>query len=160
MPYFFSPLTETEAREICSWRYEGSYAIYNIPSDELEESVQWMLEPAHHYHAIRDRHKMLIGFCSFGPDGQVPGGHYEPDALDIGAGMQPHLTGQGRGADFLQAILTFGYQTFGYQPFRATIAAWNQRALRMATQAGFQYKSDFVASSGRSFIILTHAAPT
>ncbi len=32
-------LTEADKREICSWRYDGEHAIYNLPS--YEEMRQW-----------------------------------------------------------------------------------------------------------------------
>ncbi len=34
----------------------------------------------------------MVGFCSFGVDGRVPGGDYPDGPLDVGMGMRPDLT--------------------------------------------------------------------
>jgi ribosomal-protein-alanine N-acetyltransferase len=59
-------------------------------------SPQELVDPEVGYHAVMavDR---LIGFRSFGPDGQVPGREYDDCALDTGGGLRPDLTGQGLG---------------------------------------------------------------
>ena len=34
----YRPLTEADKREICDWKYEGEYELYNLPSyEEMRE---------------------------------------------------------------------------------------------------------------------------
>jgi RimJ/RimL family protein N-acetyltransferase len=85
----------------------------------------------------------MIGFCSFGSDGQVPGGDYSDDALDIGVGMRPELTGQGKGADFFGAILGYALGTLNPELLRLTVAKFNLRALKLYENFGFEVKDEF-----------------
>ena len=71
-------------------------------------------------------------------------------------GIRPNLTGQGRGSDFVTAVLDFALRSFDAEQFRVTIAAFNQRALRVWEQNGFQRVQTFrKGGSDREFIILT-----
>jgi ribosomal-protein-alanine N-acetyltransferase len=101
----------------------------------------------------------LIGFRSFGADGQVPGGAYDDSALDTGGGLRPDLTGQGTGRDAIQAGLDFGQQQFAPRAFRVTIATFNIRAQRVVAALGFRNLGSFQASSdGRHYEILIRPA--
>ncbi len=106
----FSPLTKSAAREIVTWRYEPPYDIYNL--DNSEETINYLLDEQYHIQAMRDENNSLVGFCSFGVDGQVPGGDYSADALDIGMGIRPDLTGQGRGGNIVASVLDFAQRKF------------------------------------------------
>ncbi len=51
----------------------------------------------------------LEGFCSFGADGQVAGGDYSGQCLDIGMGIWPDLTGRGNGKRYAQAVVSYEF---------------------------------------------------
>ncbi len=84
----------------------------------------------------------------------MPGFAYDDDALDVGAGMRPTLTGQGQGGARLRAILAWGEERFAPRAFRATIASWNERALRAAAHAGFAPHATFLSPEGMEFTVL------
>ena len=86
---------------------------------------------------MHDENGRLVGFCSFGEDGQVPGGDYSTDALDIGMGIHPDFTGQGLGSSFVLAVLDYAQRKFQPTTFRVTIAAFNQRARHVWGKNGF-----------------------
>jgi RimJ/RimL family protein N-acetyltransferase len=97
----------------------------------------------------------LIGFRSFGADGQVPGGKYDPAALDTGGGLRPELVGQGVGYEAIRTGLEHGRQLFHPAGFRVTIAAFNIRALRVVDRLGFSRVAGFEATTdGRPYDIL------
>jgi ribosomal-protein-alanine N-acetyltransferase len=112
-----------------------------------------MLDPRNGFHAVRGW-SCLVGFCSFGIDGRVPGGTYDDDALDVGAGMDPALVGRGYGRSFLGAIVGYATRELNEVLLRATIASWNERALRASCSVGFRPISTFRTDQGREFAIL------
>jgi [ribosomal protein S18]-alanine N-acetyltransferase len=142
-----------DAEIISRWRYPGQYALYDGPPARESESAQYMLDSRNGFRAVRGA-SGLVGFCSFGIDGRVPGGTYDDDALDIGAGMDPALVGSGHGRSFLAAIVEYATRELNPGRLRATIASWNERALRAASGVGFRTVSTFRTHQGSEFAIL------
>jgi ribosomal-protein-alanine N-acetyltransferase len=63
-----APLTRVQAQDLATWRYDPPYDVYDLAGADPEE----LLDPALGFHAVLAGER-LIGFRSFGPDGQVPG---------------------------------------------------------------------------------------
>ncbi|WP_179068850.1 hypothetical protein [Nostoc sp. C052] len=84
--FTFNLINESNARAILSWRYEPLYDLYNY--SELEANLlQHILHPQNTFYSILDENGELVAYCSFGQDGQVAGGDYHEQALDIGMGI-------------------------------------------------------------------------
>jgi RimJ/RimL family protein N-acetyltransferase len=141
--YSFRPLDEHAAREIVRWAYDPPYDVYNSNPENTQTSVTYMSDPANGLYGIRTKDGELIAFCSYGGDAQVPGGDYGADALDIGLGVRPDLTGRGMGIRVIEAVLEFGAKKFQPERFRVTIAAFNLRARKAWMRAGFSEESSF-----------------
>jgi RimJ/RimL family protein N-acetyltransferase len=158
----FRPMDMPGARAVCAWRYEPPYQIYNLdaPRDQVPRILAFLVDPANAYWCI-DGLSGLEAFCCFGLDAQVPGGHYAAPALDIGLGVRPDLTGRGRGLSYAQAVIAFAHQRFARTALRVTIAAFNQRAIRVWEKAGFHRVHTFAdAREGRPFVILVYPRET
>jgi len=154
----FRPMDEANARAFLSWRYDPPYDSYTIPPAAVEH-LAFFTDPHNAYYSISNDDGTLEAFCCFGADAQVPGGDYTTDALDVGLGIRPDLTGQGRGTAYLAAILDFARQTFAPTLLRTTVAEWNTRAQRLWAKAGFQPVQVFPrAEDGMPFVIRTRAA--
>ena len=141
--YSISPLSEENAREITTWRYDPPYDLYDLDP----EHMSGLLKIDYRYHQVIDLKGSLVGFCCFGLDAQVPGGDYhlgEPVVLDIGVGLRPDLTGQGRGTTFVGEILDYGHATYRPKVFRAAIASFNQRSLKTFQNLGFMMQGSFL----------------
>ena len=153
----FRPLSADEAHTILSWRYPPPYELYNAdPDDEEARAVAAFLDPANAYYAILDGREGLAGYCCYGPDARVPGGDYRGEALDIGLGMRPDLTGQGYGRDFVGAVVRFGEALYRAAVLRVTIAELNVRAQNVWVRAGFGPAQRFArADDGLAFVVLT-----
>jgi RimJ/RimL family protein N-acetyltransferase len=142
-PLSIQPLDEANVREIAGWRYDAPYNFYNLNPDEIEQNVDYFLDPQNNFYGIFEDSREFVGYCSFGEDGQVPGGDYSMPGLDIGMGICPKLTGQGRGCYYVAAVLDFAQQMFAPPIFRVTIAAFNQRALHVWCGVGFHIVDNF-----------------
>jgi RimJ/RimL family protein N-acetyltransferase len=153
--FAFQPMDEVSARAIHTWRHESPYDIYNANPEAADAFAEALLDPRFAYYAITSPRDDLVGYCCFGLDARVPGGNYVADALDVGLGMRPDLTGQGRGPGFFAAILDFARQTFAPRAFRLTVATFNQRALKVYERAGFRVVQAFRRSTdGLAFSVL------
>jgi len=148
-------LTRDDAKEILTWRYPPPYHVYNLNPANAESDLRYFLDPVNNFRAIVDGTGALVGFCSFGADGQVPGGDYSDRAVDIGMGMRPDLTGRGEGATYARAVLQYCLRHYGCERARVTIAAFNRRARRVWESVGFWQVSEFEqAGSRRRFVIM------
>jgi [ribosomal protein S18]-alanine N-acetyltransferase len=151
-----APLTREHAADISTWKYEVPYDVYDMDGSQPEE----LLQPEVGYYAVLAADR-LIGFRSFGPDGQVPGWLYDDSALDTGGGLRPELTGRGLGRLAISAGLAFGRERFAPAAFRVTVASFNIRALRTVTALGFERVGSFnAARDARPFDVLIKSEGT
>jgi RimJ/RimL family protein N-acetyltransferase len=140
----FEPMDKETARAVLGWRYDPPYDVYNTPPEHIAEGVQLLLNPANAYHKVVGPGDDVVAYCCFGPDGQVPGGDYTLDALDIGLGVRPDLTGKGQGSTYVAAVLSFASEAFGPIAYRVTIAEFNQRARSVWQKVGFRVVQTFL----------------
>jgi ribosomal-protein-alanine N-acetyltransferase len=98
----FRPLKQPHAVAILDWHYPAPYDVYNFKPAQRQTDLDSLLNPQNNFSVILNEDGDLEGFCSFGPDGQVPGGNYREPALDIGLGIRPDLTGQSNGRRYAQ----------------------------------------------------------
>jgi [ribosomal protein S18]-alanine N-acetyltransferase len=157
MTLLFRPIDQESARAVLAWRYPPPYDLYHVEltEAELQGAITFLIDPANAYYRM-DRVGELEAFCCYGNDAQVGGGDYSADALDLGLGVRPDLTGQGQGAVYAQAVVLFGIQIYEPSTLRVTIAAFNQRAQRTWHKLGFTQHQEFLApASGRPFVVLT-----
>ena len=145
-----APLTQAHAEDLVTWRYEPPYDVYDLAGADPDE----LLEPAAGFHAVLAGDE-LIGFRSYGRDGQVPGWEYDDSALDTGGGLRPSLTGMGLGRAVIGAGLAHGRELFAPAAFRVTVAGFNARARRTVESLGFEHVGSFAAArDGRPFDVL------
>lgn len=63
-----APLTRVHALDVCTWRYPAPYDCY----DMTDADPEWLVQPESGFYALLVGER-LVGFRSFGADGQVPG---------------------------------------------------------------------------------------
>ncbi|MDN4525015.1 GNAT family N-acetyltransferase [Fictibacillus fluitans] len=138
MRLIVTPINQEFALEILNWNYEAPYDFYNM--DTSNDSMNELLENS--YTVVLDEKDNLTGFFCTGTAAQVPAGEqvgaYKKDALDIGLGMNPELTGQGNGSLFLSFILEYLEGQSRDRAFRLTVASFNKRAIRLYEKFGFR----------------------
>ncbi|WP_051287206.1 GNAT family N-acetyltransferase [Paenibacillus taiwanensis] len=144
-PYIFKLMRLEEAENIVKWNYAPAYSMYNM-SDDIEE-IQELLDGS--YYSVKNAGDELVGFFCFGENAQVNAGasqgiYLDQTALDIGLGMRPDLTGQGKGTEFLIAGMDFTRKKFNPHKLRLSVAAFNNRAISLYKKVGFMPKSSFI----------------
>lgn len=157
--YAVHPMTREAALDMATWRYAPPYDRYDPGADE--GMVEFVLDTKNRYFAVRDAEGQLAGYCCFGADATVPGGGYsDATALDIGVGMRPALTGQGRGHAFIGAVIDFAVAQYAPGKLRVTIAAFNHRSQRVFERQGFTPTRRFWSETEprREFVILERTA--
>jgi RimJ/RimL family protein N-acetyltransferase len=147
-------MSEADALEILAWHYDAPYDFYDPSGDEMRKDIAALVEPTNFYLAVRDGNEELIGYYCFGEEAQVIGGDYSENALDIFGTSRPDILGTGIGEMFVRVATDFGQMFFTPDKLRATIAAFNTRALRMCEKAGFTETSSFTREDGTKFVIL------
>jgi len=121
-------MTQHEAETISMWEYEAPYDFYNAPADEHD--LAELLDPtqrAGQYFSVHAAEE-LIGFFQLKSDG---------DAVVVGLGLRPDLTGRGLGLPFVQEGLAFAREQFAPARFRLSVATFNERAIKVYERAGF-----------------------
>jgi [ribosomal protein S18]-alanine N-acetyltransferase len=157
--YTFRKMDADCAGQIVAWQYPPPYHIYNCHPNNVDAFVKGFITRQYRYHSVWNPAGDLIAFRCFGKDAQVPGGDYRAEALDMGGGLRPDLTGQGFGAEIMQAAFEFALQNYTPLAFRATVAAFNQRALKVCKKVGYQPVQAFISTQRpREFFILMRDA--
>lgn len=134
----YTDMDKERAETIASWTYEPPYSMYSMDSDE--ESIAELLNGEYFY--VQDEEGALVGFICTGSSARVPGGYEagiydDQDAVDLGLGLKPELTGRGTGYGFLLSALQFIEKLHGEKALRLVVAAFNQRAINVYERAGF-----------------------
>jgi RimJ/RimL family protein N-acetyltransferase len=115
------PATPDMFAELGAWRYEAPYDFYDGDAEPV-------LNPERYYRATGED-GALVGFYYFEQKG---------DALEIGLGLRPDLTGRGLGGEFFRVGLEFGRACYGPARVILNVAAFNERAIRVYERAGFK----------------------
>lgn len=160
MEPIFKEMSEGEARGISAWHYDPPCDFYDMAKDP--EDLEELLDPEKrrdYYSATSDGE--LVGYFCFGSEARVPGGDYSGEALDIGLGVRPDLTGKGLGLEFLEAGLRFAKRRFSPARFRLSVAEFNERAIKVYERAGFEKAESFIQRTngkGHPFVRMTRGA--
>ena len=162
MRFTLTPITRADAQAVSRWRYDGPYSVYNGSPD----AVPSLLEPRYLYHSVHDDYGFLVGYFCFGEDARVAAGkssgvYDREDALDVGLGMRPDLTGRGLGEQFVRAGLQFADEAYSPPAFRLTVATFNHRAISVYERVGFRPVETFGATKlngEREWLLMGRAA--
>ncbi|NER84315.1 MAG: GNAT family N-acetyltransferase [Leptolyngbya sp. SIO1D8] len=155
MSWIICPIEKEHALTVLCWCYPSPYDCYNFDPRTFQSDLSYLLDAGNAFFVILHPLGGLEGYCSFGRDGQVPGGNYSDEALDIGMGIRPDLIGQGRGVLYAQAVANYGVNRYRTQQLRVTIAAFNKRAQRVWEKLGFEPVERFIKiASDQEFVIL------
>lgn len=125
------PLTQAEKQDICAWRYEGAYAVCNLPPYETMLSQR---------RGFCDPHREA-NYAAWCQEGQLVGSTNLPEeeqAVFIGIGVKPEFCGQDFGHRILKEAYALTKRLHPGKPLYLEVRTWNKRAVRCYEKAGFQ----------------------
>jgi len=112
--------TEADFAELNAWRYEPPYDFYDGEDEPVQNPERFFV--------VRDDTGKLVGFYYFDE---------REDAVEIGLGLRPDLTGRGLGLQFFRDGVAFARRTFRQERVVLNVAAFNERAIKVYERAGF-----------------------
>ena len=123
-------LTENDKKEICSWKYDGEYSIYNLPSfEEMKKLQSGFMNPERekNYRAflIDD---ILIGYINLTE---------KENGIFLGVGVHPDFCGKGSGKERLKKACQIAEELYYNEPLYLEVRTWNKRAINCYKQVGF-----------------------
>lgn len=131
MVYEFKVMTQEQAEDIAfNWRYNGEYSFYDMDADE--EDLAEFLNPEKRgettFTVIKEDE--MVGLFSVNKSAI--------NTVDIGLGMRPDLTGNGKGFEFLKAGIDFVQSIYKPKRITLSVATFNQRAIKVYRKVGFK----------------------
>lgn len=133
----FRKPTESDAKDIATWKYEGIYSFYD--NDKTEAKRQWAsnIHKEENAFVMYNEKNELIGNCSFDYD-------EEDNKFMFGVQMRPNLTGKGMGTEVVDTILNFGKEKYKFNEINLLVAKFNKRAITIYEKLGFKTIDEFI----------------
>jgi len=136
--FVLTTLTEAYAKEICGWKYEGEYSVYNFSDwDEVVENG-WDL-------AIKERRE--ADFVAILSDNQlIAYGRITKDQNKafIGIGLKPSLCGKGLGKEVMQLLISECQKRFPDSLIVLEVRSFNKRAVKCYESVGFKIRDKYI----------------
>lgn len=135
-----APMTDIHAAELCAWRYDAPYDVYNWPAweDMKKDGIEFG-DPVlrdNQYAAVLGPGGPLIGFAQFFPLG--------PSVMRLGLGLRPDLCGQGLGRLLVRTVAEEALRRSPGAEVDLEVLAWNERAIRTYEKAGFRMEDTYM----------------
>lgn len=133
MKFVLEALTENYAKQICSWKYDGDYSIYNYPEWDKIFSENWGItieqKRNNEFSAILDECTNLCGYIRI---------LNKNEYILIGLGLKPSLCGQGSGNILMEILKQQCKKSYGNKKIVLEVRSFNERAIVCYKKAGFK----------------------
>lgn len=146
MPLQLGLLTEAMAKEVCKWRYDGLYAVYNLSDWEVVVANSWSLSSADeredYFQAIMIADK-IIGFGRIQPT---------PEGVVLGIGLDPILCGKGYGRKAMSLLVSEAIRRYPDQKIILEVRRFNERAIKCYEALGFRRTARYKKETVNGFV--------
>src|SRR3954468_10399058 len=146
-------MSQADAVAIGAWHYPPPYSFYDWSADADDAALLLDAERRKgRLFSARDDNGELAGFFEL---------RAKSDDVTIGLGLRPDLTGRGLGREFVEAGLEFTREAFAPARFLLSVAAFNERAIKVYERAGFTITRAFDHETNgglHRFLEMTRAA--
>lgn len=125
----YHKMSEPEKVQISGWRYEGEYAVYDLPPyEEQQKSGFGFANPCNRFFSFFDGTE-LIGYINL----------IEEDSLvRFGIGISPAFCGSGYGPKLCRSACRLSHRLFPGEKVCLVVRTWNIRAIRCYKKSGFR----------------------
>lgn len=132
MELHIAPLTNPDAHDVCTWRYEGIYAVYNFPDWDTTVAQGWGIADEEtrrrEFYSLRNAQEALVGFFRL---------HEQEDCLLLSLGLKPEYCGRGMGEAAMALIIAEAKRKAPDKRLELEVRAFNQRAIACYKRCGF-----------------------
>lgn len=129
----YHPMTEREKQIVCDWKYEGAYAIYNLPPyEEQLRARRGFANPVNSFYSFYDGEE-LIGYINLVD---------EEKEVFFGIGVAPEKCSQGYGQQMTKMACELSQRLYPGKPIYLEVRTWNHRAVSCYEKAGFRIASE------------------
>ncbi|WP_422485439.1 GNAT family N-acetyltransferase [Gudongella sp. DL1XJH-153] len=131
-------MNEENAKEICTWEYEGEYAVYNLSDWDRVVENNWEL-------AVKEERE--ASFLSVTQDNQLVAYGVitiKNGIVLLGIGLKPSLCGKGLGADIMKLLIEESENRFPGRSIALEVRSFNRRAIRCYENIGFEIKDKYL----------------
>lgn len=124
-------MREEYAKEICTWKYEGQYSIYNMPSYEEAKELGYGITKRENYnnYVCYLEDNKLIAYTQFKK--------INNKRIYMGIGLIPEYTGKGMGNYFLVDSINYIKDKFEDYTIYLEVRSFNERAIKAYEKVGF-----------------------
>ena len=125
----YGHLSDDAKRQICNWKYDGEYAIYNLPAyEEMKAQNRGFMDSSieKSYYGFWDN-DVLVGYVKL-TEGDT--------CVSIGIGVNPDLCERKYGQNILSAAYNISKSLYN-KPLDLIVRSWNIRAIKCYEKAGF-----------------------
>ena len=132
MKFKVQKLTEEQAKEVSTWKYEGEYKIYNLPkwNDMVKDNYSLCDElKRERFTAYINEKNELIGFTNLLDEG---------NSVFFGIGINPKYCNKGIGKKITKLSLDECKVKFPNKPVILEVRTWNTRAINCYKSQGFE----------------------
>lgn len=136
--YTTNVLTEEMAKEICTWKYEGEYSVYNF--SDWEEVVRrgWSLS------IKEERERDFIGIHRNGELVAFGRISHKDGVCILGVGLKPSLCGKGYGKEIMKVLIDESRSRYPDSKIGLEVRVFNQRAIKCYGDIGFEITDRYV----------------
>lgn len=135
-------MTEAFAKDICGWKYDGEYSVYNYPSWDVIVQSKWAItieeKRRKQFKVVVDDNKNLCGYFRILPN--------EDDVI-IGIGLKPSLCGRGLGKKFMDIVKGECNKKYPMMNITLEVRCFNERAIKCYKRAGFKIIHEHIGNT-------------
>lgn len=153
MKLFVNKLTEEYAKQLCTWKYEGEYSVYDFAPWDIAMQQNWSITNPEvresDFRSVISEQGNLIGFFRMTGD--------EQGNIEIGLGLKPQHCGQGLGKKFVKLITQYTLVHYPNQLTYMEVRTFNVRAVKCYKSLGYtivlQHHKDLPWGSNEYFLM-------